>query len=152
LIASRLRTLVEAHPINLSHGRNRRKTLQIARTKIRPKIPPKIKKMKNISAHRKRWFNPNPWMHWCKSRVYKVWKLSQHALTLWRIGGISHFLSFPLFHHEAHPHLSTSNYGQGWKRDGWIFASPPTLGVLYIGKLKTKMPLWTKRKNTSNEG
>jgi hypothetical protein len=28
--------------------------------KIKPKIPPKIKKMKIILAHRKRWFNPNP--------------------------------------------------------------------------------------------
>jgi hypothetical protein len=49
-----LRIHVEAHPRNLSHGRNQRKTLQIARMKIWPKIPLKIKKIKNISAHRKR--------------------------------------------------------------------------------------------------
>jgi hypothetical protein len=49
-----LRTHVEAHPSNLSHGINQRKTLQITRTKIEPKIPPKIKKLKNISAHRER--------------------------------------------------------------------------------------------------
>jgi hypothetical protein len=49
-----LRTHVEAHPSNLSHGRNQIKILQIARTKIEPKIHPKIKKMKNISAHRER--------------------------------------------------------------------------------------------------
>jgi hypothetical protein len=49
-----LRTHVEAHLSNLSHGINRRKTLQIARTKIGTRIPPKIKKIKNISAHRKR--------------------------------------------------------------------------------------------------
>jgi hypothetical protein len=49
-----LSTHVEAHPINLSHRRNQRKTIQIARTKIGPKIPPKIKKIKNISAHRER--------------------------------------------------------------------------------------------------
>jgi hypothetical protein len=53
LIASRLRTHVEAHPNNLSHGRNQRKILHIARTKIGPKIPLKNKKMKSISAHRK---------------------------------------------------------------------------------------------------
>jgi hypothetical protein len=47
-----LRTHVEAHPSNLSHGINRRKTLEITRTKIGSKIPPKIKKIKNISAHR----------------------------------------------------------------------------------------------------
>jgi hypothetical protein len=33
------------------------------RTKTRPKIAPKIKKMKNISAHRKRIFNQNPRMY-----------------------------------------------------------------------------------------
>jgi hypothetical protein len=49
-----LRTHVEAHPNNLSHGRNRSKTLQIARMKIGPKIPPKIKKIKNISAKDRR--------------------------------------------------------------------------------------------------
>jgi hypothetical protein len=49
-----LRTHVEAHPSNLSRGRNRRKTLQIARMKIGPKIPSKIKKLKNISAQRER--------------------------------------------------------------------------------------------------
>jgi hypothetical protein len=35
----------------------------------------------------------------------------QHHSTIWGIGGISHFLLFPLLHHEAHPHLSKSNYG-----------------------------------------
>jgi hypothetical protein len=86
---------VEAHPSNLSHGRNQRKTLQLARTKIGPKMPPKIKKMKNISAHRKRRFNPNPRMYECKSRVYNVWKPPKHPPTLWKIGEISHFS--PLF-------------------------------------------------------
>jgi hypothetical protein len=49
-----LRAHVEAHPSNLSNERNKRKTLQIPRTKIRPKIPPEIKKLKNISAYRER--------------------------------------------------------------------------------------------------
>jgi hypothetical protein len=40
-----LRTHVEVHPSNLSHERNRKKTLQ-----IRPKIPPKMKKMKKFST------------------------------------------------------------------------------------------------------
>jgi hypothetical protein len=48
-----LRTHVEAHPSNFSHGRNQRKTLQIARMKIGSKIPPKIKKLKkHISTWR----------------------------------------------------------------------------------------------------
>jgi hypothetical protein len=46
-----------------------------------------------------------------ESNIYKVWKLVQHPPTLWMIGGISHFLSSPLLHHEVQPHLSKSNYG-----------------------------------------
>jgi hypothetical protein len=45
-----LRTHIETYPSNLSHRRNRSKTLQITRTKIGQKIPSEIKKMKNISA------------------------------------------------------------------------------------------------------
>jgi hypothetical protein len=47
-----LRTHVEAHPSNLSHGRNQSRTLQIASAKIGPKIPPKIKKIKKTFQHR----------------------------------------------------------------------------------------------------
>jgi hypothetical protein len=32
------------------HGRNQRKTSQIVKSKIGPKIPPKIMKMENIAA------------------------------------------------------------------------------------------------------
>jgi hypothetical protein len=46
-----------------------------------------------------------------ESNFYKMWKPPQHPPTLWRIGGISHFLSSPLLHHVAHRHLSKSNYG-----------------------------------------
>jgi hypothetical protein len=46
-----------------------------------------------------------------ESNVYKVWKPPQYPPTVWRIGGISHFLSSPLLHHEAHQHLSKSHYG-----------------------------------------
>jgi hypothetical protein len=49
-----LRTRGGAHHGNLSHRRNLRKTLPIARMKIGSKIPPKVKKMKNISAHREK--------------------------------------------------------------------------------------------------
>jgi hypothetical protein len=40
----------EAHPSIQTHGRNRRKTPQIVGSKIRPKIPPKIMKIKNITV------------------------------------------------------------------------------------------------------
>jgi hypothetical protein len=46
------------HPSTQIHGRNQRKTLQIARSKIRPKIPPKITKKKNIAAWGRRWSDP----------------------------------------------------------------------------------------------
>jgi hypothetical protein len=45
-----LKPHVEAYPSNISHGRNRRKTPQIAKSKIGPKIPLKIKKKKNMAA------------------------------------------------------------------------------------------------------
>jgi hypothetical protein len=46
-----------------------------------------------------------------ESNVYKVWKPPQYPPNIWSIGGISHFLSSPFLHHEAHPHLSKNNYG-----------------------------------------
>jgi hypothetical protein len=88
-----LRTHVEPHPRNLSYGRNKKKTLQIARTKIGAKNTFKNQENKNISTHieRDRWFNLNPLMYWCKSRVYKIWKPPKQPLSLWKIGDISHF-------------------------------------------------------------
>jgi hypothetical protein len=93
----------EACPSTQNHGSNRRKTPQITRSKIGPKIHSKSTKMKNLTTQDKRWFNPKTRMHWYKLRVYNVWKPPQHPPTLWRIGGISRFLSSPLLYHEAHP-------------------------------------------------
>jgi hypothetical protein len=42
------------HPSIQIYGRNRRKTSQITRLKIRPKIPSKILKKKNIAARGRR--------------------------------------------------------------------------------------------------
>jgi hypothetical protein len=51
-------------------------------------------------------------------------------------------LSSPLLHHEAHPHLSKSNFdyrvGEGWL-NAYLFSNPC---VIFIGKLMTKLPLW----------
>jgi hypothetical protein len=47
----------EAHPSTQIHRRNQRKTPQIMKSKIRPKIPLKITKKKNIAAQNRRWFN-----------------------------------------------------------------------------------------------
>jgi hypothetical protein len=45
----------EAHPSTQIHRRNRRrKTPQIAKSKIRPKIPPKIMKIENIATQDRR--------------------------------------------------------------------------------------------------
>jgi hypothetical protein len=40
----------KSHPSTQIYGSNRRKTPQIAKSKIRPKIHPKITKMENIAA------------------------------------------------------------------------------------------------------
>jgi hypothetical protein len=44
----------EARPSTQIHRRNRRKTSQIGKSKIDPKIPPKIMKMENIAAQDRR--------------------------------------------------------------------------------------------------
>jgi hypothetical protein len=44
----------EAHPSTQIHGRNQRKTPQILKSKIGPKIPSKIMKMENITAQDRR--------------------------------------------------------------------------------------------------
>jgi hypothetical protein len=44
----------EARPSTQIHGRNQRKTPQIMRQKIGPKMPPKIMKMENIAAQDRR--------------------------------------------------------------------------------------------------
>jgi hypothetical protein len=79
-----------------------------------------------------------------ESNIYKVWKQPQHHSTLWRIGGISHFLSSPLLSYTM-KHTHTSQKGtiaRRWERDEWVLASPPALGVLFIGKLITILHLW----------
>jgi hypothetical protein len=44
----------EDHPSTQIYRQNRRKTPQIMRSKIRPKIPPKFMKKKNIAARGRR--------------------------------------------------------------------------------------------------
>jgi hypothetical protein len=44
----------EACPSTKIYGRNQRKTSQITESKIRPKIPSKISKIKNITAQQGR--------------------------------------------------------------------------------------------------
>jgi hypothetical protein len=44
----------EVHPSIEIHKRNQRKTPQITKSKIGPKIPQKISKMKNIAAQQER--------------------------------------------------------------------------------------------------
>jgi hypothetical protein len=84
----------EAHPRIQVHGRNRRETHQITKSKIRPKIPPKISKMKNIelnkgddSTQKDNYIDAN--------QEFTMWKSPNHSPSLWKIGEISHFS--PLF-------------------------------------------------------
>jgi hypothetical protein len=42
-----------------------------------------------------------------------------------------------------HTHTSQkATLARGWERDGSMLTSPPTLGVLFTGKLMTKLPSW----------
>jgi hypothetical protein len=69
-----------------------------------------------------------------ESNIYNMWKWPQHPTTLWRIGGISHFLSSPLPSYTMnHTHTSQkASMARGWERDGWVIASPPALwGPIY---------------------
>jgi hypothetical protein len=94
-----------------------------------------------------------------ESNIYKMWKLSQHPLTLWRIGGIPHFLSSPLLSSPllsyTMKHIDTSQketMAMGWEMNDWVLTSPPALGVLIIGKLITKHPLWSNIMKTKKLG
>jgi hypothetical protein len=62
-ITPRLEVDNEPRPSTKTHERNQRKTPQIAGSKLGPKIPLKITKMKNIAAQDRRSFNP-------KARLY----------------------------------------------------------------------------------
>jgi hypothetical protein len=104
-------------------------------------------KMKSIAAQDRRWFNPNKQLYWCESRIYKMQKLPQHTPTLWRIGWISHFLSSPLLHHEAHPHISKNNYSWG-VGEGWLnaYLSTNPWGTIYSENKKLEYPCGLKGK------
>jgi hypothetical protein len=84
-----------------------------------------------------------------ESNVYKVWKPPHHHAILWRIGGISHFLSYTMKHTHTSPKATMAT---GWERDGWILTSPPAIGVLIIEKLMTKLPLWSNTMKNSKVG
>jgi hypothetical protein len=58
----------------------------------------------------------------------------------------SPFLSYTM----KHTHTSQkATMARGWERDEWVLTSPPSLRVLFIGKLMTKLPLWL---NTTRNG
>jgi hypothetical protein len=110
-----LRAHVEAHPSNLSHGRNQRKTLQIARMKIGPKIPLKIKKMETFQ-HIKR--GDSIQTHGCidANKEFTRCENQPNILSLFR--GLEGSLTFsPLLSYtKKHTHISkkeTTARGEG---------------------------------------
>jgi hypothetical protein len=141
-----------AHPSTQTHGRNWRKTLQIARTKIRPKVLWKSRKWKTLQhnigddlTQKHGYIDAN--------QEFTMYGNYHNILPLF--GGLEGSLGFsPLLSYTMkHTHTSQeATMAREWKRDGWMLTSPPTLGVLFIGKLKTRVPLWAKRKITYNEG
>jgi hypothetical protein len=101
-----LRTRVEAHPRKFSHGRNQRNTLQIARTKIGPKLPLKIKKLKKIFQHIKR--GDSTQTHGCINANQLFTCCGNHPNILPLLERLGRSLTSLLssVRHEAHPHLS----------------------------------------------
>jgi hypothetical protein len=86
----------EACPSTQIHRRNQRKTPPNWSMKNRAKYSKNNKKKEKqfiqlgdeIHVHRSAILR--------ESNIYKVYKPPQHTSTLWRTGGISHFLSSPL--------------------------------------------------------
>jgi hypothetical protein len=147
-----LRTHVEAHPSNLSHGRNRRKTLQIARTNIRPKIPLKIKKWKTFQ-HIER--GDSIQTHRCIDANQEFIRCGNHNNILPLFGELEGSLTLSPLLSYTMKHTLTSQkttMARGWERDGWMATSPPALDVLIIGRLITNIPLWHNTTKTAKLG
>jgi hypothetical protein len=70
-------------------------------------------------------------------------------------GGLEGSLTFSPHLSYTMKHTYTSQkatMATGWERDGWMLASPPTLRVLFIGKLMTKLLLWHNPMKTAKLG
>jgi hypothetical protein len=68
---------------------------------------------------------------------------SSHSLEDWRDLSLSLLSSLTPW---STPTSQKATMARGLERDGWMLASPPTLGILFIGKLKTGMPCGIKGK------
>jgi hypothetical protein len=69
--------------------------------------------------------------------------------------GLERSLTFsPLLSYTMkHTHTSQKEtIARGWERDSWMLASPPTLGILFIGKLMNNLPLWPNTMKTAKLG
>jgi hypothetical protein len=129
-------THVEAQPSNLFHGSNWSKTLQITRTKIRPKNLWKSRKWKT--------FQHKIWDDLIQKHSYidlnqESTRCENHHNILPIFGGLEGSLTFSphLSYTMKHTHTSQkATMATGWERDGWMLASPPTLEVLFIVKTK----------------
>jgi hypothetical protein len=142
----------EARPSTQLHGRNQRKTSQISRTQNWAKVLQKSQKKKNglhtwrrDSIIKISYIDKNQTSTRCGNRL--------NILPLFgRLERIPHNLSTPLTF-EAH---NTTKKAQSKPRCGGglaeVLASPPALGVLFIGKLMTKLPLWPNTKKTVKLG
>jgi hypothetical protein len=130
----------EAHPSTQIHERNGEKLLKIRGWKIGWKYSKNHKKEKwSIQLGDK--------IHALTSAILREIKrlhgvetitTSSHSLEDWRDLSLSLLSS----HTMKHTHTSQkATMARWWERVGWMLAYPPALGVLFIDKLMTKLPL-----------
>jgi hypothetical protein len=79
-------------------------------------------------------------------------RCGNHHNILPLFGGLEGSLTFSHLFSYTIKHTHTSQKAtmtKEWEKDGWMLTSPPALGILFIGKLLTKLPLWPNTMKTA---
>jgi hypothetical protein len=141
----------QAPPSTQIHRRNQRKLLQTHRWKIGRKYSKKPKK-KNDPYNLETRFTHKDQLYWENQTSTRC---GNHHNILPLFGGLEGSLIFSPFLSYTMKHIHTSQkatMAREWERDDWMLASPPALRVLFIGKLITKVSLWTNTKKMAKLG
>jgi hypothetical protein len=128
--------------IKCLQGMNQRKTPPNSWMKKSSKNTPKITKKKNDPCNLETRFT-------CKDQLYSDNQMSTRCWNCHNIlslfGGLEGSLTFStlLSYTMKHTHTSQkATMARGWESDDWVLTCPLALGVLFIIKLMTKVPLW----------
>jgi hypothetical protein len=132
----------EAHTSTQTHGRNRRKNSSNHEIKKRAKILQKSWKWKTLQhnigddlTQKHNYIGANQEFTMCRNHhnILPLFKELEGSLTF------SPLLSYTM----KYAHISQKpTMASGWERDDWMLTSSLALGVLFIWKLMTKLPLW----------